>query len=60
MNLTRNSADGSPEGLPVTIAATHLDGLVLSLTPNSRKYPFLEQDPPFRPFTRARKAKISK
>jgi hypothetical protein len=41
MNLTRTSADGSPEGLPVTIAATHLDGLVLSLTPNSRKCLFL-------------------
>lgn len=26
------------EGLPVTIAATHFDGLVLALTPNSHSY----------------------
>jgi hypothetical protein len=35
INLVRAS---EPEGLPITIAATHLDGLVLALTPNSRKY----------------------
>ncbi|AEO64242.1 f6913e49-41cf-4a2b-97ee-9d97140535cb [Thermothielavioides terrestris] len=36
MNLNRTST--SPEGLPVTIAASHVDGLVLSLTPNSHSY----------------------
>ncbi len=43
MNLTRNNntnnADtNTPQGLPLTIAASHLDGLVLSLTPNSHSY----------------------
>ncbi|KAI9772375.1 MAG: hypothetical protein M1835_006279, partial [Candelina submexicana] len=38
MNLAReNSSDGS-EGLAVCIAATKVDGLVLSLTPNSHDY----------------------
>lgn len=32
-NLTRNPP--TPSGLPLTIAATHTDGIVLSLTPNS-------------------------
>ncbi len=36
MNLTRDNP-ASP-GLPMTIAASHLDGLVLSLTPNSHSY----------------------
>ena len=30
--------DGEEEGLPLTIAATHLDGLVLALTPNHHSY----------------------
>ncbi|CRK20104.1 hypothetical protein BN1708_017772, partial [Verticillium longisporum] len=39
MNLTRRPAtDDSPSGLPVTVAATHVDGLVLALTPNSHSY----------------------
>ncbi|KAM0286782.1 hypothetical protein ACHAQH_000802 [Verticillium albo-atrum] len=39
MNLTRPaSADNTPSGLPATIAATHVDGLVLALTPNSHSY----------------------
>ena len=36
MNLSRNSP--TQEGIPVCIAATKLDGLVLSLTPNSHSY----------------------
>lgn len=32
------SSPGEEEGLPVTIAATHLDGLVLALTPNHHSY----------------------
>ncbi|WEW58137.1 hypothetical protein PRK78_003604 [Emydomyces testavorans] len=35
MNQARARGD---EGLPVCIAATHVDGLVLSLTPNSHSY----------------------
>ncbi|KAH6616966.1 hypothetical protein F5144DRAFT_519664, partial [Chaetomium tenue] len=35
---TARSADSQEEGVPMTIAASHLDGLVLSLTPNSRKH----------------------
>jgi len=31
-------AKASPKGLPITIAATKVDGLVLSLTPNSHSY----------------------
>jgi nitroimidazol reductase NimA-like FMN-containing flavoprotein (pyridoxamine 5'-phosphate oxidase superfamily) len=36
MNLTRTPEQ--PDGLPLCISATHLDGLVLSLTPNSHSY----------------------
>lgn len=36
MNLARK--DGESQGLPVCIAATKIDGLVLSLTPNSHSY----------------------
>jgi nitroimidazol reductase NimA-like FMN-containing flavoprotein (pyridoxamine 5'-phosphate oxidase superfamily) len=36
MNLSRTPEQ--PDGLPVCISATHLDGLVLSLTPNSHSY----------------------
>ncbi|KAI1078159.1 hypothetical protein F5B20DRAFT_245288 [Whalleya microplaca] len=35
---TSASAPPAPEGLPLCICATHLDGLVLSLTPNSHSY----------------------
>ncbi|KXJ97081.1 hypothetical protein Micbo1qcDRAFT_155848 [Microdochium bolleyi] len=48
MNLSRKEADGEghqdaagappPPGLPVTIAASHVDGLILSLTPNTHDY----------------------
>ncbi|WYZ35593.1 hypothetical protein EsH8_X_000240 [Colletotrichum jinshuiense] len=39
MNTTREpSAAAGPEGLPVCVAASHLDGLVLALTPNSHSY----------------------
>ncbi|KAK8026160.1 hypothetical protein PG990_003983 [Apiospora arundinis] len=46
MNLSRKEGDASvssspedtPVGLPVTVAASHVDGLVLSLTPNSHSY----------------------
>lgn len=39
MNLARHGEDGSSEtGLPLTIGASHVDGLVLSLTPNSHSY----------------------
>ncbi|KAK3316368.1 hypothetical protein B0H66DRAFT_534622 [Apodospora peruviana] len=46
MNLARQypSSTSSPDtpappsGLPLTISATHIDGLVLSLTPNSHSY----------------------
>ncbi|RKU49175.1 hypothetical protein DL546_008731 [Coniochaeta pulveracea] len=47
INLSRSSTPGNdtaqtspegPVGLPLTITATHLDGLVLSLTPNSHSY----------------------
>src|SRR6266536_1098321 len=33
-----STAPGEEEGLPLTIAATHLDGLVLALTPNHHSY----------------------
>ena len=34
MNNTRSSTEAAqPEGMPVTVAATHVDGLVLALTP---------------------------
>ncbi|KAH6842879.1 hypothetical protein B0I37DRAFT_206018 [Chaetomium sp. MPI-CAGE-AT-0009] len=35
---TTRSADSQEEGIPMTIAASHLDGLVLALTPNSHSY----------------------
>jgi hypothetical protein len=45
MNLARTpassgSSESNPEpgSLPITVAATHLDGLVLALTPNSHSY----------------------
>ncbi|KAK3381548.1 hypothetical protein B0H63DRAFT_476015 [Podospora didyma] len=40
MNLSRDPASNpdSEKGLPVSIAASHLDGLVLALTPNSHSY----------------------
>ena len=41
-NLARKGGpereQGGGGGLPLTVAATHLDGLVLSLTPNSHSY----------------------
>ena len=43
-NLARKAGAGGQEGdekgtgLPLTVAATHLDGFVLSLTPNSHSY----------------------
>ncbi|KAI1291452.1 hypothetical protein F5Y03DRAFT_32934 [Xylaria venustula] len=39
-NSTENGNGGepAPTGLPVTIGASHIDGLVLSLTPNSHSY----------------------
>ena len=38
MRLTGTSPSDEEEGLPLTIAATHLDGLVLALTPNHHSY----------------------
>ncbi|KAI1387617.1 uncharacterized protein F4822DRAFT_288551 [Hypoxylon trugodes] len=43
MNLSRKASADSPpsfgeEGLPICVAASHVDGLVLSLTPNSHSY----------------------
>ena len=38
MNLARTHASNGTEGLPVCIAATKVDGIVLSLTPNSHSY----------------------
>lgn len=38
MKLGSASSGGEHEGLPLTIAATHLDGLVLALTPNHHSY----------------------
>lgn len=45
MKVARSTTTDSPfpseeaeKGLPVTIAASHLDGLVLALTPNSHSY----------------------
>jgi nitroimidazol reductase NimA-like FMN-containing flavoprotein (pyridoxamine 5'-phosphate oxidase superfamily) len=35
---TFSSSSNQEEGLPLTIAATHLDGLVLALTPNHHSY----------------------
>lgn len=36
--LGSSATNGQEEGLPLTIAATHLDGLVLALTPNHHSY----------------------
>lgn len=33
-----SASNGEEEGLPLTVAATHLDGLVLALTPNHHSY----------------------
>ena len=40
MRLSRESSDGGGEekGLPITVAASHVDGLVLALTPNAHSY----------------------
>ncbi|KAI1190846.1 hypothetical protein F5B17DRAFT_385300 [Nemania serpens] len=45
INLSRKSSSSGesgngtePSGLPVTVGASHLDGLVLALTPNSHSY----------------------
>jgi len=38
MRLGSTSPTGEEEGLPITIGATHLDGLVLALTPNNHSY----------------------
>ena len=32
------ASSSSPTGLPITVGASHVDGLVLSLTPNSHSY----------------------
>ena len=39
MRLSRDPGDaGQEKGLPVSVAASHVDGLVLALTPNSHSY----------------------
>lgn len=45
INLSRKSTtngesgnEAEPSGLPITVGASHIDGLVLSLTPNSHSY----------------------
>jgi len=38
MRLSKTSPTDEEEGLPLTVAATHLDGLVLALTPNHHSY----------------------
>jgi len=38
MRLARQAIEGGERGLPVCIAASKVDGLVLSLTPNSHSY----------------------
>lgn len=38
MNLTRKAVENGGKGLPICIAATKVDGLVLTLTPNSHSY----------------------
>ncbi|KAF9876024.1 flavin-nucleotide-binding protein [Colletotrichum karsti] len=39
MNTSRDAKDGSsPAGLPVCVAASHVDGLVMALTPNAHSY----------------------
>ena len=37
MRLSREEG-GKEKGFPVTVAASHVDGLVLALTPNSHSY----------------------
>ncbi|KAI1380524.1 hypothetical protein F4677DRAFT_261982 [Hypoxylon crocopeplum] len=37
INMSRNASSGE-EGLPICVAASHIDGLVLALTPNSHSY----------------------
>ncbi len=39
MNLSRNTPEGE-KGLPVCVSASFVDGIVLSLTPNSHSYNF--------------------
>lgn len=38
INLSRKSDGTEPSGIPITVGASHVDGLVLSLTPNSHSY----------------------
>ena len=38
MNLSRSSTGSEPPGLPVCVAASKVDGIVLTLTPNSHNY----------------------
>lgn len=38
MRLGSTSPSDDDEGLPISVAATHLDGLVLALTPNHHSY----------------------
>lgn len=42
INLSRKSDEANngaePSGLPITVGASHIDGLVLALTPNSHSY----------------------
>lgn len=38
VNQARGGEEEEKKGLPLTAAATHVDGLVLSLTPNSHSY----------------------
>ncbi|KAI2633442.1 hypothetical protein GGS21DRAFT_135534 [Xylaria nigripes] len=49
INLSRKASNNSdngpsneaePRGIPITVGASHVDGLVLSLTPNSHSYNF--------------------
>ncbi|KAF2972890.1 hypothetical protein GQX73_g726 [Xylaria multiplex] len=37
-NSSSNGTEIEPSGLPITIGASHIDGLVLALTPNSHSY----------------------
>jgi uncharacterized protein len=38
LSRSNNDSAGNESGLPITIGASHIDGLVLSLTPNSHSY----------------------
>lgn len=38
MNIARSEDPSAPQGLPVCVAASHVDGLVLALTPNAHSY----------------------